>query len=176
MEDTRILCEAGEKGKIVVNKCLDHGIEISTYKLIKLLIMMHGIMLSRYQKPFFSQNVVATQYGPTIKEIDKELVFYALGFKERMCEYICLLENEEKVMDEVIEKYGTVDAFELNERKEFKLINEFCYEEGTLNIIPNELIENVFDYYKFYDIENISQKEETFKRKLKSMYGNDKNS
>ena len=37
MEDTRILCEAGEKGKIVVNKCLDHGIEISTYKLIKLL-------------------------------------------------------------------------------------------------------------------------------------------
>ncbi len=53
MIDRRILCQASEKGKIVVNECLDRGYDIDTLKLEKLLILMHGIMLSAYGDPFF---------------------------------------------------------------------------------------------------------------------------
>lgn len=166
MKDTRILCEASEKGKIIVNRCLDLGYDINTYKLEKLLIMIHGIMLSKYQKPFFRQSVVATKYGSIIKEVEKELFSYAFGFKDRMCEYICLLENEEKLINEIVQKYGNLDAFELNEFKQLKLLNDLCYKEGTLNTIPNKLIEKVFDYYTFYEMECVSQKEDSFKKKL----------
>ena len=72
----------------------------------------------------------------------------------------------EAVTENVTETTTDEDAFELNEFKQLKLLNDLCYKEGTLNIIPNKLIEKVFDYYTFYEMECVSQKEDSFKKKL----------
>ena len=61
MENRKILCEASEKGILVVNKCLEQNIPINTIKLQQLLIIIHGTMLSKYATPFFKQNVVALE-------------------------------------------------------------------------------------------------------------------
>jgi len=48
----KIMDEASEKGVIVANKCIEKGIQLSAIKLELLLILMHGRMLSKYQKTF----------------------------------------------------------------------------------------------------------------------------
>lgn len=67
---------------------------------------------------------------------------------------------------------------EVNELDAIKGINilwELCYEEGKDNIIPDELIEKVFDYYKFYDIDKVNEKEDYFLKRLKLQFTNKNN-
>jgi len=141
----RILCEASEKGAIVVNKCLNRGFEINTIKLEQLLILMHGRMLSLYNKPFFSQEVVARTHALMIDKVDKDFRIYAMEFKEKLEEYICLLEKEE-VMNYIIEKYGNLDFFELKELPVLKNLKDLFSKEDQSNIIPNLKIEKMFNF------------------------------
>lgn len=53
-----VLSIASEKGTIVVNECLRRGLYINTLKLEQLLILIQGRMLSLYNRPFFSQDVL----------------------------------------------------------------------------------------------------------------------
>lgn len=170
MRNMGICCEASEKGKIVINKCLDNNIEINTIKLEKLLILMHGKMLSMYKKPFFNEDVIATSHGLKIKEVDRDFIRYAVKCNEKIVEYICLLDSETEVMNLVLEKYGKYDVFELNEKKELQVLNKLIYDEKTQNVISNELIERVFDYYQFYDLDIVKKSEESFQKKLRNSY------
>lgn len=174
MDNRGILCEASEKGIVVANECLVRGCNLTTLKLEKLLILIHGAMLAKYGKPLFSQNVIALAHELVIKEVDRELIMYSVGFKERMVEYICLLEKEQKIMDEVIQKYGMFNTSLINEIKELKLLTELCYEEGTSNIIPNELIYEVFVYYRFHDARTIKQDENSFQKRLKMQFNDNR--
>lgn len=169
----RIMCEASEKGVYVINKCLEKGYQISTIKLEQLLILMHGTMLSLYQRPFFRQNVVARSHALMIDEVDKNFLAFAKEFKERIPECICLLQNEEKVMDHIIEKYGNIDFFELNNRKDLTVLRNLFSKQGESVIVPNEAIEKVFDYYNLYGLDCIKKQEESYQKKLERMYKED---
>lgn len=174
MENRKILCGASEKAILVVNKCLDKNIPINTMKLEQLLIIIHGIMLSKYNTPFFKENVVAFQHALLIREVDADFRINAMNFKEKIEEFICLLDAEEQTVDEVITNYGKNDAFDLMAKKELKLLKEICrFEgiEGACNVVPNELIEKVFDYYKFYDVGIVKENETSFQKRLNLQYG-----
>lgn len=166
----RIMCEASEKGVYVINKCLEKGYQISTIKLEQLLILMHGTMLSLYQRPFFAQNIVARPHALMIDEVDKNFLAFAKKFEERIPECICLLQNEEKVMNYIIEKYGNADFFELNNKKELIVLRNLFSKEGEKVIVPNEAIEKVFDYYNFYELDCVKKEEEPYQKKLERMY------
>lgn len=175
MVDMGVLCGASEKGKIVVNRCLDKGYYINTWKLEKLLIIIHGIMLSKYGKPFFTEKITAEEHGLMIPQVDSDFIINAIAFKEKVIEYISLLEKEEETLNYVVDTYGKLDAFEIeNQRKEFKVLKDICSNQNidTMNKpnkeIPNALIETVFDYYKFYDFNIVKQNESSFQKKLKN--------
>ena len=140
----KIYSEATEKSKIIVNKCLEQGYDIGAAKADKLLILTHGIMLSKYQKPLFNQNVVAEKCGLIVREVEKELLSLELEqdnnmfkFYEKLPQYICLLEREEEIMNEIIKKYGNYDVFDIMNDKRLAILNELCYKDDLANIIPN---------------------------------------
>lgn len=143
----KILCEASEKGIIVANECLNRGIEINTIKLQQLLILMHGRMLSLYNKPFFSQEVVARPQALMIDKVNKDLMVYAMEFKELIEEYYILLEKEEAVMMEVIDAYGNLNFFDLKELPALKTLQDNFIKKNQESIISNEAIQKTFNFY-----------------------------
>ena len=173
---TKALCEVCEKGKIVINKCLDKGYSINTAKLEKLLILMQGTMLEKYNKPLFRQDVVAVDAGLVVKKLSQQLLLYeekiGEGFAEKIGIYIAILQTEEHVMDEIIDKYGMLDFFELNSDKKIRKISELCYTEGYKNIVPQELMRKVFLYYKFNEFDVVRQNFENYQKTLKKSRNN----
>ena len=170
----RIMCDASEKGVYVVNRCLEKGLKINTIKLEQLLIIINGTMLSLTETPFFSQNVTAHKHALLIKEVDEDFISSAIRFKEKKEEYIVLLDSEQKIIDSVIDKYGALDFFELRRQKTLRCLREICYnadkENDAPNIVPNDLIKKVFDYYAFYDFDIVKEKEDSFQKTLKKQY------
>ena len=145
-----VLCSASEKGKIVVNECLKRGLTIDTLKLEKLLILMHIKMLTEYRKPLFKEEVILFHHGLGIKEVDEDFRFILRpGFNEEIVEYICLLDAEEKVMNEVIRDYGKYDVFDLNEVWQLKKLQRLFPDKNGQGI-PYQIIMGEF-YDKFYD-------------------------
>ncbi len=155
----KLMCEVSEKAVCIVNKCLDKNISINTSKLHQLVILIHGTMLSKYQKSFFTENVYATDIRLVVKELEQDCLMGKISFEERMPEYICLFQKEEQVIDAILEKYADVDFLEIGKEKVLRQLREFCYDEEnkTIGLVPNELIEKTFDYYAFPD-SNIVQK------------------
>lgn len=147
----KVMCEVSEKAVCVVNKCLDKNIYINTSKLHQLMIIIHGTMLSKYQKTFFKEDVYATDIRLVIKELENDCLNKKILFEERIEEYICLLQNENEIIDIIIEKYADKDFLEIGREKVLSQLREFCYDEEnkTIGLVPNELIEKTFDYYGF---------------------------
>lgn len=70
-------------------------------------------------------------------------------------------------MNEIIKKYGNYDVFDIMNDKRLTILNELCYKDDSTNIIPNKLIEKVFDYYQFYDFDIVKQNESEFIKRVK---------
>ena len=68
--------EICEKGKIVINRCLEKGYSIEPLKLQQLLILMHGVSLAKFNKSFFEEPVLATNYGLVLEWIEEEFGEY----------------------------------------------------------------------------------------------------
>lgn len=170
MRNIGLCCLASEKGKIVVNECLERKIEINTMKLEKLLIIMHGIMLQRYHRPLFNENVVATKYGLMIEEVTHDFLMYSVKFDEKIVEYVCLLNAEEEVMNLVLNIYGEWDSFKLDKKKELRTLSELCYAENMNNIVPNELIEKIFKRDSFFNLDADNSSEVNFEKRLKKQF------
>jgi len=149
MKNEKILCDVSEKSKIVVNRCLDLGYEIGVWKLEQLMIIIQGIMLVKYNKPFFEEKIISVTSGLVIRQIERDFIVYTLRFNEKLPEYIYLLEDEEEIVDEVIKKYGDKDYYDLKNSNKIKLLSEICYEKTKMNCVPNEMIKQVFEYYSF---------------------------
>lgn len=145
----KLLCDVSEKAKIVANECIERGYIVSETKLSLLLILMQGSMLSKHKKPFFKQKVVATRNMPIIKEV----IFDFLNdrFDEKKETHIYLPEEEWEVMDEIINEYGDLNTIQLSELNRLMTINGVCYRENAVNVISNDLIEKIFDYYEYGD-------------------------
>lgn len=174
MINTGLLCLASEKGKIIVNECLDRKYHINTLKLEKLLILAHGIMLAKYQTPLFKEDIVATLHGGLmIPRVDRDFIRYAVEFKDKFVEYICLLDDEEKVLNHVLDSYGNLDAVDINEESPLKVCNKSFISLGdsySSSIATNAVIENIFSRYYFQENNNI----ETFQKRMINRYPNKK--
>lgn len=110
-----IMCKVAEVGKIVVNKCIDRNLFINTQKLQKLLVLMQIDCIRRSQKPLFKEDIRIWECGVAIKEVDVEFSSYGEKFDNvRLEEFISLLDAEEDSVDYILDKYGHLDAFELN--------------------------------------------------------------
>lgn len=141
----KCMCKACELGKVVINRCFEKDYSISVSKLHKLLILMHGEHLAKYQKPLFPENVICWGCGVAIKEIEIEFLPYDFSSRERLPEYIAVLNSEKDVINSVLEQFGELDTYQLNcDPRLVELTTKYPYVEGCKTIIPNDEIQRVF--------------------------------
>lgn len=111
---SRIMCKAAEVGKIVINKCIDMGLDINSQKLQKLLVLMQIECIKTSGQPLFKQDVLVWTCGVVIKEVNEEFSWLGGNFVSKQEEYIILLDREEESVNEILNQYGNLDAIELN--------------------------------------------------------------
>lgn len=140
------MCKASELGKIVINKCIDREYNISTPKIQKLLVVMQGKYLVKYQKPLFDENIMAWSCGVAIREINDDFKHFKGNITEKLQAYIILLDSEEYVIDEVLDEFGKEDSMTINSDYRLQRLLDKYYQEGKYNIIPKEEIRKVFEY------------------------------
>lgn len=170
MIKTPYLGLASEKGKMIINECLDRGYWISAIKLEKLLIIAHGTMLSEYQKTLFDEDIVSVEHGLIIPETEKD--FLMNDFKEKMYLNIPLLQIEKIVINNVLEKYAHLDFLKLNALNPLRVLHELSYKEGEKNLVSNRLIKDVFGYYAPYDFDSARENEKSFQKSMINRYVN----
>lgn len=144
MEDNRILHLSSEKGKFIVNKCLERKLFINTLKLEKLLILTHGEMLSKYGQEFFKEKVIAVEHGLILRDVERDFLMYENEFNKQLKPYIHLVGHEEEVVNEIVEEYGSFGTLKLNNLKELQMLKNVYY-NNKATVIPNEAIKEVFD-------------------------------
>ena len=145
-----ILCQASEKGKIIINKCINKDLFINTLKMEKLLILVHGNMLAQYNKPFFNENVVTYGRGLIIEEVDRDFLEGAVFFNKRYTEYVTLLDKEEEMVDRIIKLYGSLRVYDLNQLSFLKKIEDKYATSNMKSIISNEAIKEAFTLFPQY--------------------------
>ena len=160
MVDIQLMPLVCEKGKIVVNKSIDRGYKINTLKLEKLLLLINGYMLETNQKQFFETPIQISKDGLRIPIIYKNFVANGIEFKEKFIEYVSLLDLEEEVVDMVLDCYGHLDSFELEELTPLKQItSSFAYTKEEE--IPSSIFCGMFE-------KATEQKKTTAKKMVKS--------
>lgn len=136
----RLMCMAGEIGKIVVNECLKRNIFINTQKLEKLLVLMQIEHMSRVKTALFPQDILVWDCGVVIEEVDQGFIQYAIEFKEEQIEYISLLDEQLKTVKQVLNVYGNMDALDINELPAIQtLISKSSLINGR-RIIPSNIM------------------------------------
>lgn len=111
---SRIMCKASEIGKIIVNKCLQNGIEINTQKLQKLLVLVQVECIKDSGFPLFSEDIRIWDCGVEIKEVDEDFRQFGTQFTTEFNENIVLLDSEMQYIDNIINTYGSLTASQLN--------------------------------------------------------------
>ena len=136
----RLMCIAGEIGKIVVNECLKRNIFINTQKLEKLLVLMQIEHMSRVKTALFPQDILVWDCGVVIEEVDQGFIQYAIECKEEQIEYIALLDEQLKTVKRVLKVYGDMDALEINELPAIQtLISKNLLMNGR-RVIPSNIM------------------------------------
>ena len=136
----RLMCMAGEVGKIVINECLKRNIFINTQKLEKLLVLMQIEHMSRVKTALFPQDILVWDCGVIIKEVDQGFIQYAIECKEEQIEYISLLDEQLKTVQHVLKAYGDMDALEINKLPAIQtLISKSLLIDGR-RVIPSNIM------------------------------------
>lgn len=152
----KIGCMSTELGKIVANKCLDKNIPLNTLKLEKLLILMQVEYIRKTEKAFFQETIiVSNQHNTRIKEVEEDFLPYAINMEmissdTRFCEYINLLMKQEEVVETIINKYGNIDAFDLEKTPDIQLMHKISEELNTQNIQPPLIFYGLGRFSKIY--------------------------
>lgn len=141
--NNKLCCEIG---KIVVNKCMERGIFINTLKLEKLLILMEIAYIKNYNKSFIRADIGVNSHGRfMIKDVDCFFMKYALEFDEKQAELVGLLESQEYCMEQILEMYGNMDAFDLED-----IINR----KGLKNFAQPKTIIDTYDMLRIFGNNN----------------------
>lgn len=143
---TPILCSASEKAKWFVNECIKEGYEINTFKLEKLLVLAYGEYLVKTGKKLFNENIVIWEAGPMIKEVDEDFRCYAIGFHSPFYSYYLKLDAEERLIRDIMYKYGNMDGFELNANVKLK---ELVLLKNKDKFVTDEDIQKVFEKHMY---------------------------
>lgn len=142
----RIMCKVCEVGKIVVNKCLEKGYPINTQKLQKLLVLIQGECLVENEKPLFEESVEIWKCGVAIREVNDGFQRYSVAFDSPLTEYVSLLEQENKIIEHIIDKYGRYDVATINQ--DVRLVNLIDYsKQKGIKILDIETIREEFLKY-----------------------------
>lgn len=141
------MCRASELGKTIVNICLENNFEINTSKLQKLLFILQGEFLAKYNCTIFEEKILAWKCGVAIKEVNSEYQNFTFGFKEPIKEHLLLLEREKQMINEIVNKYGKLSTIDLNNDIRSRSLWEKYYEMGESIEIPKDEIRRVFLEY-----------------------------
>ena len=136
----RIMCMAGEIGKIVINKCLKENIFINTQKLEGLLVLMQIEHMSRVKAALFPQDILVRNGGVVIEEVDKGFIQYAIWCKEEQIEYILLLDEQLKTVEYVLRVYGDMNAFDINKLPVIQSLVSKSLLINGISIIPSNIM------------------------------------
>lgn len=129
--NNKLCCEIG---KIVANKCMERGIFINTLKLEKLLILMEIAYIKNYNKSFIRSNIWVNSHGQfMIKDVDRFFIQYAVEFDEKQVELIGLLESQKDCIEQVLELYGNMTAFDLEDIINQKGMKRFAQSETLID-------------------------------------------
>lgn len=121
-----------EKAKHIINACIDAGYPINTYKLEKLLLLVEGYLFATTHQLFFNDNIKITKSsGLRIPTIYKCFIANSVEFAEKCREYICLLDNEKKAIDLVLDMYGYMNPFDLASLENLEQINN-AFNDGEM--------------------------------------------
>lgn len=140
------MCRVCELCRPIVNRCLDEGYEITTAKLQKLLYLIQGEYLKKYNKVIFNEDILAWNCGMAIREVNaeysgEEAIF---GFQKRLEVRIALLDSELDVIQNVLRNYGKLSATQIMQLPIAKRLWDKHYVEGTSTPIPVDEIREMF--------------------------------
>lgn len=138
-----IMCRASELAKYTINRCLELEIRIDTPKLQKLLVIMQGEYLMKYNEAFFVEPIEVWDCGVAIKRVNCDFKSYVFGITEKQECYLALLDREKDIIHSVIDKYGKKDVFELNQDNRLLLIKDKYFEDRPIEV-PRDFIRKVF--------------------------------
>lgn len=144
------MCKASEVGKIVVNKCLENDIFVNTQKLQKLLTLMQIECLRISDKPLFKEDILIWDCGVAIKEVNNAFGDYAVEFTEEQDEFIVLLEKEEVAVNNVLNKYGQLEAIEINEQPIIESLRN-AFKNNVVEKTPHISVDDLAKWLKNYD-------------------------
>lgn len=68
--------DAKEIAKYILLVCNQNNIFVTVSKLCKILYYIQGIMLTRFNKPLFKNDIVAWKYGPCIPDVHYKYAYY----------------------------------------------------------------------------------------------------
>ena len=172
----KVGCMATEIGKIVANKCLDNNVSLNTLKLEKLLMLMQVEYIRKTEKAFFQETIVVSNpHSTRIKEVEEDFLPYAVSMDmipndTKFCEYITLLTKQEEVVESIINRYGNLDTFELEETPDVQLLHKISEELNTQNIQPPLI------FYGLGRFTNTTFEENDFRKKQVRVLSKFKNS
>ena len=93
----------------------DIGDNISNLKLQKLLYYAQGFNLAINKKPLFSENIIAWEHGPVVREVYDVYSKYSSQILPVPEEEISLTKNEKELIVNVWKVYGQFSAWRLRD-------------------------------------------------------------
>jgi uncharacterized phage-associated protein len=117
------------------------GDSVTNLKLQKLLYYIQGFHLAIYDQPLFSENILAWEHGPVVKEIYTIFNQYGAESIPVPDEEINLTQLQKDLVVEVWKVYGQFSAWRLRDMTH----NEAPWQETERNhVISHEILKSFF--------------------------------
>lgn len=137
------MCKASELAKYTINECLSRNFKIDTPKVQKLLVLMCGEYLAKYDTPLFPEDIEMWDCGVAIRKVNKDFDTYIFGIDKQQECYLALLNNEIEVIHNIVDRYGNNDVFEISQDERLVKLKEKYYDLRP-TVIPIDFVKKVF--------------------------------
>ena len=130
--------------KIIINTDIDQGDIISNLKLQKMLYYLQGFNLAFFDEKLFSEDIVAWQYGPVVREVYDSFKDFGKGaiiLSGSVKELQLNGADQEDMFKQVMAEYGKFSAIRLMEMTH----NELPWKSTALrDTIDTEIMRRYF--------------------------------
>ena len=97
-----------------------------------------------YGKALFPEPIEVWECGVAIRRVNDDFKSYILGITEYQKCYLALLDNEKYIIHNVLEKFGSLDVFELNQDPKLTHIKEEYYQKEASIVVSPDFLRKVF--------------------------------